>query len=88
MSDGSSKKKFIQFGPPQWLGLLLVVIATAFIAQNRSDVTIALLWFTVSAPLWVVLALISLVAFAGGYLLAWGRGRRRRRRVRGSRTVP
>ena len=78
MSDGSNRKKFIEFGPPQWLGLVLVAIAIAFIAQNRSDVSVALLWVTVSAPLWLVLALISLVAFGAGYLLAWGRGRRRR----------
>ena len=79
MSDDRNDKKFITFGPPQWLGLLLVVIAIAFIAQNRSDVTIALLWATLSAPLWLVLTLISVIAFGGGYLLAWGRGRRRRR---------
>lgn len=78
MSERSDQKKFIQFGPPQWVGLLLVVIAIAFIAQNRADVSIALLWVTVSAPLWLVLTLISLVAFGAGYLLAWGRGRRRR----------
>ena len=70
-------RKFIQFGPPQWFGLLLVVIAIAFIAQNRSDVSIALLWVTVSAPLWLVLTLLAAVSFGAGYLLAWGRGRRR-----------
>jgi uncharacterized integral membrane protein len=78
MSNDRSDKKFIQFGPQQWLGLLLVAVAIAFIAQNRSDVTIALLWATVSAPLWLVLTLLSVIAFGGGYLLAWGRGRRRR----------
>jgi uncharacterized integral membrane protein len=77
MADDRSDKKFIQFGPSQWFGLLLVAIAIAFIAQNTSNVTIALLWITISAPLWLVLTLLALVCFGAGYLLSWGRRRRR-----------
>ncbi len=77
MSTDRDQKKFIQFGAPQWFGLVLVAIAIAFIAQNTSNVTIALLWISVSAPLWLVLTLLAAIGFGAGYLLAWGRRRRR-----------
>ena len=73
----NERKKFIEFGPQQWLGLLLVVVAIVFIAQNRNDVTIWLLWASVSAPLWLVLTVVALIGVAAGYL--FGRRNRRRR---------
>jgi len=77
MSADRDQKKFIEFGPSQWLGLALIVLAIVFIVQNRADVTIVLLWINVSAPLWLVLTLITLIGFGAGYLFSWGRGRRR-----------
>lgn len=57
-----------------WIPLVLVIAAIVFIAQNRADSRITLLWAEVVAPLWVVLAVLFLV----GFLAGWLRGRRRR----------
>ena len=73
----SGSKKFIEFGPQQWLGLVLVIVAIVFIAQNRGAVTVWLLWTSVSAPMWLVLTIVTLIGLAAGYL--FGRRNRRRR---------
>lgn len=56
-----------------WLPLLLLVAAIVFIAQNRVDSRITLLWVDVVAPLWLVLAILFVV----GFVVRLTRGRRR-----------
>lgn len=57
-----------------WLAIVLVVLAAIFVVQNTVRHEIHLLWVTVEAATWVVLAVIFLVGVVTGWLL----GRRRR----------
>ena len=53
------------FALRNWLALGLVVIAVAFIAQNRDRVPVHLFWLTVSAPMWLLLTAL----FAAGWVV-------------------
>ncbi len=55
------------------LGVLLV----AFVLTNAESAEIHLLVTTVSAPLWLVLAVVIIVAFAAGFLVGRQRGSRK-----------
>jgi uncharacterized integral membrane protein len=59
----------------RWVPIVLAVVAVVFIAQNRDEVSIDLLWLKLSAPLWLIL----LVAVFVGILIAASGSRRRRR---------
>jgi uncharacterized integral membrane protein len=56
------------------LALVLVVLVVVFIAQNRDRVQISFFTVDVSAPTWLLLAIMTLIGVAVGALL--GRGRR------------
>ena len=49
----------------QIVAIALAVLAAIFIAQNRQDATVSLLFITVTLPLWITLA----CATAVGWLL-------------------
>jgi uncharacterized integral membrane protein len=58
----------------------------AFIVQNTDDVSFDWLFWTFTAPLWLMLLITALVAFViGQFALMWRRHRRRaaRRAARG-----
>jgi uncharacterized integral membrane protein len=59
----------------QTVAVVLVIAATVFIAQNTDDATVEVLNIDVTAPLWIVLA----VLFLGGVLTGMMLQRRRRR---------
>lgn len=64
--------------PPRvWLALVLLVLAAAFILQNRQDAMIRLFTIVVTAPLWVALVACTVVGILIGALAG---SRRRRRR--------
>jgi lipopolysaccharide assembly protein A len=69
---------FARFVQERWLSLVLIVIAVLFIVQNRQSVSIVLFWADLSAPLWLVMALIFLVGLVAG-------GARTKRRQRAKR---
>ena len=53
----------------------------AFIVQNTDDVTFDWLFWTFSAPLWLMLLITALVAFViGQFALMWRRHKRRQAR--------
>lgn len=57
-----------------WVALILLALAAIFIAQNRDQPSIHILWITVQAPMWVILTVMLVVGLLVGLLL-----RRRRR---------
>lgn len=57
-----------------WVIIVLVALAVAFIAQNRDRHPIHLLWVTVEASAWLILAVVFVAGVLVGLLL-----RRRRR---------
>jgi uncharacterized integral membrane protein len=76
-SQGSGTGSLIGFGV---LGAALL----AFIVQNRQTISFDWLFWTFSAPLWLVLVITALVAFViGQFALMWRRHRRRQARRAG-----
>jgi uncharacterized integral membrane protein len=64
--------------PPRvWLALVLLVLAVAFILQNRQDAVIRLFTIAVTAPLWVALVACTVVGILIG-ALAGSRSRKGR----------
>ncbi|NTW41514.1 MAG: DUF1049 domain-containing protein, partial [Cellulomonadaceae bacterium] len=59
--------------------VLLTAAAVLFIAQNREDAALSMLWTTITAPLWLVLSAVFAVGFLAGFLVV----RRRTRAARG-----
>ena len=63
------------------LGGILGIGLIAFIVQNTESVSFDWLFWTFSAPLWLMLLVTSLVAFViGQFALMWRRHRRRQAR--------
>jgi lipopolysaccharide assembly protein A len=58
-----------------WIALILVALAAIFIAQNRDQPRVHILWITVQAPMWFILTVMLAVGILVGLLL-----RRRRRK--------
>lgn len=56
--------------PRTWFGILIAVLAFAFIVQNRQRVGIDLLMFTVQTPLWIALTGVFLAGFVTCWLIA------------------
>jgi len=59
--------------PRVWIGVIVAVVAIAFIAQNRDAVTINLFSIRVTAAQWLTLSILFLAGCATGFLL---RGRK------------
>lgn len=55
--------------PKMVIGLVIAVIALAFILQNRDEVVINLLVFRFGAPLWLALLGIFVLGVAAGWLV-------------------
>jgi putative membrane protein len=70
----SPSRRGRRLSPRHWVALVLVVLAAIFIAQNRDQPRIHILWITVQAPMWVILTVMLAVGILVGLLL-----RRRRR---------
>jgi putative membrane protein len=60
--------------PRQVLALLLTVLAVVFIAQNRDRVQVSLFTIDVSAPVWLLLVVMTVIGIVLGLLL--GRSRK------------
>ena len=54
---------------PVVVALVLAVAVIVFIAQNRDEVAVHLLWATLSAPQWLLLTLTALIGAVVGALL-------------------
>lgn len=68
---------FVRFIKEKWLALVLVILVIIFIAQNTATVSISLLWWTLSSPLWVTLAGVLLVGLIIGYIISRRRQNKR-----------
>lgn len=55
-----------------WLPVVLVVLGVVFVLQNRDRTTISFLWWNLSAPLWLTLTTVIVLAVLAGWML--GRG--------------
>ncbi len=71
---GGNGQSGFRMSPRAWVGLAIAIVSIAFIIQNRQEVEINLLLFTVSAPLYIVLSAV----FLAGALTLWLIARRRR----------
>ncbi len=56
--------------PSRLVALVLVLIVAGFIVQNREEVSLQLLLFTVSAPLWSASVSLLVIGILIGWLLA------------------
>lgn len=71
-------RKRSRFGPRQVFALVVVAAVVVFVVQNRDEVRVYLFTATLSAPLWLLLAIMTVVGILVGLLLRW-RGRKARR---------
>ena len=55
------------------LAIVGLLLAAVFVAQNRDDVQLTLLFFDVTMPLWIGLLITVVISAGAGFLL--GRGR-------------
>ena len=60
--------------PRRLLALVLILIVAGFILQNREEVSLRILLFTISSPLWAVSASLVVLGMLLGWLLLAGRG--------------
>jgi uncharacterized integral membrane protein len=60
--------------PRFWIGILIVVLIGVFIALNREQANVSLVFANVTMPLWVALTISAVLGFVAGWLI----GRRRR----------
>lgn len=70
--SGKAPSSF-RLSPRTIIATVLVLVAVLFIAQNRNSTTIELLWFSVQAPLWLVLVIIFVIGWVAGFLFERGR---------------
>ncbi|MBG6226081.1 putative integral membrane protein [Arthrobacter sp. CAN_A2] len=52
----------------QIIAIALAILAVIFIAQNRQEANVSLLFITVTLPLWITLACATVVGIAVGWL--------------------
>jgi lipopolysaccharide assembly protein A len=71
----------IAFLKARWLVIVLVIAVIVFVAQNRSRVSIDILWIHIKSSLWFILAVTAAAGFVIGFTLA-------RRRARARHTPP
>ncbi|HTM86092.1 MAG TPA: LapA family protein [Mycobacterium sp.] len=69
-TDGPVRRFALRY----WVALILVALAAIFVAQNRDQVSVHVLWVTVDSPMWFILVIIFVMGLFIGLLL-----RRRRR---------
>lgn len=55
------------------IGIIVILLLGAFILQNRDEVSLSILVFDFSLPLWIALGGTLLISLAVGFML--GRGR-------------
>lgn len=72
-----TRRRF-RLGPGQIVGLVVVVLAIIFIVQNRTEVKVNLFTATLTAPLWLLLTIMTAVGVVVGVLLRWRTGKTRR----------
>ncbi len=83
MTQGSPQSGGSSSGGRGWLisGGVLAALLIIFILQNTADVTFKFLFWTFSAPLWLMLVITAVVAFViGQFALMWRRHQRRKAR--------
>lgn len=74
----AAKKSFLaRITAKQWVAIVLTALAVVFIVQNKAQVPVHLLWFTVRWPLWVVLAVTLAVGWVAGWLITRNHAKRR-----------
>ncbi len=59
----------LETNPRVWLGVVIAVLAIAFILQNRAPAQVDLLSFTFTAPQWTTLTIMFVAGMATGFLL-------------------
>lgn len=62
------KKLVARVGPRQWAGLVVAVLAVAFVLMNREEIPISLFGVQVTGPAWIVLLLVFLTGWVVGVL--------------------
>ena len=58
-----------RFALRYWVAIILVALATIFIAQNRDRQRVHVLWITVESPMWLLLSAMLVVGIVVGLLL-------------------
>lgn len=62
-----------RIGPRQIVAFVVVVLVVVFIVQNRDEVKVNLFTATLTAPLWLLLTIMTVVGVVVGILLGWRR---------------
>ena len=56
-----------------WVALVLFILTLIFVFQNRSIVSIDLLWINVRSPQWLTISVIFLIGWLCGYFTRRGK---------------
>lgn len=67
-SEQDSRRRF-RVPPRVWVGLVIAVLALAFIFQNRGTVVVNLLVFQIKSAQWIALLSIFLIGVGTGWLV-------------------
>ena len=62
----TSANAFVDFVKQRWLAIIIVVAVTVFVLQNRGDVSVHLLWLTITTPNWLLLAIMFFLGVVAG----------------------
>ncbi len=59
---------------PRWItGIAIFAVSLIFVFSNTEQVSLHFLWFTVTAPGWVMLAALLVAGFLSGWMIARSR---------------
>ncbi|GEE02732.1 hypothetical protein nbrc107696_31780 [Gordonia spumicola] len=58
-----------------WLPILIGVVAVVFIARNTENAQFTVFWWNIDGPLWLLLTVVTLVGFVGGWFVGRRGGR-------------
>ncbi|WP_051215416.1 hypothetical protein [Granulicoccus phenolivorans] len=67
--ENRSIVKALLTSPRFWIGLVIAVLAIAFIAQNRQPATFHIVAATFTAPHWIMLTAVFLAGLLTGFAL-------------------
>ena len=66
MSEATRTTTFGDFLKQRWLTIVIIVAVMVFVLQNRDDVSVHLLWLTITTPNWLLLAIIFFLGVVAG----------------------
>ena len=66
MPESTTSNAFGDFLKQRWLTIVIVVAVAVFVLQNREDVSVHLLWLTITTPNWLLLAIMFFLGVIAG----------------------